>query len=66
MEIFLSLDDWNDQYGSPADYVSTHQPKNGAEFTLVKATVYTATTYRMVDGKPVPATLHMGAELPAV
>lgn len=66
MAIFLRLDDWNDQYVSPADYVSTHEPMDGDEFTLVKAAVYTATTYRMVDGKPVPATLHIGAELPAV
>jgi len=65
MEIFLNEEDWNDQYGSTADYVSTHQPKDGSEFTLVRATVYTATTYRMVDGKPEPMTIHIGATLPA-
>jgi len=66
MEIFLNHDDWNDQYASAAEYVSTHQPKDGAEFTLVKAMVYTGTTYRMVDGKPMPTVIHVGVELPPV
>ena len=65
MEIFLNEEDWNDQYGSTADYVSTHQPKDGSEFTLVRATVYTATTYHMVDGKPEQKAIHFAPRLPA-
>ena len=66
MDVFLLEEDWNAQYASPADYVSQHGCMNGDSFTLVKATVYTATSYTMIGGKPTPTTIHIGAELPAV
>ncbi len=63
MEVLLDNRDWNEQFRSVDEYLAEHRPRDGAEFTLVKATVYTATTYRMVGGVPKPTIIHMGAEL---
>lgn len=66
MEILLNDLDWNEQYRSVDEYLAEQGPREGAEFTLVKATVLTATTYKIVDGKPTPTTIHVGAQLSAV
>lgn len=66
MEVLLDNNDWNEQFQSVDEYIAEHRPVEGAEFTLVKATVLTATTYKIVDGKPTPTTLHVGAQLSAV
>ena len=65
MDVLLENIDSNDQYRSIDEYLAEHRPREGAEFTLVKATIYTATTYRIVDGKPQPTTIHVGAAFPA-
>ena len=66
MEVLLDNLDWNEQYRSVDEYLAEQRPREGAEFTLVKATVLTATTYKIVDGKPAPTTIHVGAQLSAV
>ena len=66
MEVLLDNLDWNEQYRSVDEYLAEQRPREGAEFTLVKATVLTATTYKIVDGKPTPTTIHVGAQLSAV
>lgn len=66
MDILLNNLDWNEQYRSVDEYLAEQRPREGAEFTLVKATVLTATTYKIVDGKPTPTTIHVGAQLSAV
>lgn len=66
MEILLNNLDWNEQYRSVDEYLTEQRPREGAEFTLVKATILTATTYKIVDGKPTPTTIHVGAQLSAV
>lgn len=66
MEVLLDNLDWNEQYRSVDEYLEEHRPREGAEFTLVKATVLTATTYKIVGGKPTPTTIHVGAQLSAV
>lgn len=66
MEVLLDNLDWNEQYRSVDEYLAEQRPREGAEFTLVKATVLTATTYKIVDGKPTPTTIHVGARLSAV
>lgn len=66
MEVLLDNLDWNEQYRSVDEYIAEYRPREGAEFTLVKATVLTATTYKIVAGKPTPTTIHVGAQLSAV
>jgi hypothetical protein len=66
MEVFLDNLDWNEQFRSVDEYLNEHRPREGSEFTLVKATVLTAITYKIVNGKPTATTIHVGAELPAV
>ena len=66
MEVLLDNLDWNEQYRSVDEYLAEQRPREGAEFTLVKATVLTATTYKIVNGKPTPTTIHVGAQLSAV
>lgn len=66
MEILLDNLDWNEQYRNVEEYLTEQRPREGAEFTLVKASVLTAITYKIVDGKPSPITIHVGAQLPDV
>jgi hypothetical protein len=63
MQVLLDNLDWNEQYRNINEYLAEQRPREGAEFTLVKATVLTATTYKIVDGKPTPT---IGAKLSAV
>lgn len=63
MELLLDNMDWNEQFRTVDEYIAEHSPREGSEFTLVKATVLTATTYKIVDGKPTPTTIHVGAQL---
>jgi hypothetical protein len=62
MQVLLDNLDWNEQYRNINEYLAEQRPREGAEFTLVKATVLTATTYKIVDGKPTPTTIHVGAK----
>jgi hypothetical protein len=62
MDVLMDNLDWNEQFRTMDEYLAEHQPREGAEFTLVKATVYTATTYRVVNGVPKAITLHLGPD----
>lgn len=56
--IFVPEHEWNSHYESPEDHVAQGaecgESEEGSEFTLVRLEVCAATTYRIVDGKPVP------------
>jgi hypothetical protein len=66
MEVLLDNLDWNEQYRSVDEYLAEQRPREGAEFTLVKATVLTAMTYRIVNGHATPVTVLVGAKLPTI
>lgn len=58
MEIFVPDYEWNAHYSSIEEMVSSGAEcgdyKEGDEFKMVRLTVGACTTYRIVDGKPVP------------
>lgn len=56
--VFVPPDDWNSHYTSPEDHILAGaefgESKEGSEFQLARLEVGACTTYRIVDGKPVP------------
>jgi hypothetical protein len=58
MEIHVPDCEWNTHYRSPEEAVKLGMEygdyKEGEEFKLVRLQVGAVTTYRIVDGKPVP------------
>jgi len=64
-EIFVPDYDWNSHFTSPEDHVEAGreygESEEGSEFELVRLTVGAKTTYRIVNGKPVPVAVGFAA-----
>jgi hypothetical protein len=56
-DVFVSDLDWNDQFDTPDEFAELEGLSEGAEFALVRLSVSGKTTYRIVDGKPVPVAI---------
>jgi hypothetical protein len=56
-EIFVPDYEWNAHYESPEEVIATGELAEGEEFDLVRLTVGAKTTYRVVNGKPVPVSV---------
>ena len=54
MEIFVPDYDWNSHWESVESNAAACELREGEEFSLVRITVGCCTTYRIIDGKPVP------------
>lgn len=54
MEIFVLDYDWNSQWNSVEESASDYNYSEGDEFKMVRLNVGACTTYRIVNGKPVP------------
>lgn len=60
-ELYVPDYEWNAHYNSPEECVEQGKEvgdfKEGEEFSLVRLQVFAKTTYKIVDGKPVPVSL---------
>lgn len=70
MEIFVPDYEWNSHWKSVDEAVEDGKKygdfPEGDEFTMVRITVGAATTYRIVDGKPMPINVAFPDSLPAL
>jgi len=70
MDIFVPDYEWNAHYGSVEESVLEGMKcgdfAEGDEFRMVRLTVGACTTYRIVDGKPVPISVAFPEGLPAL
>lgn len=68
IDIFVPEYDWNSHWSSVEESVAAGfecgDHKEGDEFTMVRLTVGAATTYKIVDGKPVPTRVAFPGPLP--
>ena len=69
MEIFVPDYEWNAHYNTVEESVEAGFAcgdfKEGDEFKMVRLTVGACTTYKIVDGKPVPVAVSFPAGLPS-
>ena len=69
MEIFVPDYEWNSHWNSVEEAVATGKEcgdySEGDEFKMVRLTVGAMTTYRIVDGKPVPVSVAFPDGLPS-
>lgn len=69
MEIFVPDYEWNAHYSTVEESVKAGFEcgdfDEGDEFKMVRLTVGACTTYRIVDGKPVPVAVAFPDKLPA-
>lgn len=68
MEIFVPDYDWNSHWNSVAEAVEAGEEfdeyPEGEEFTMVRLTVGARTTYKIVNGEPVPISIGFPKSLP--
>jgi hypothetical protein len=57
MEIFVPDYDWNSHWSTVEESAGECAYAEGEEFKMVRLTVGACTTYRIVDGKPVPVSV---------
>lgn len=66
-EIHVAAEEWDSHYQSPEAYIAEGRKwgecEDGDEFTLVRLQVFAQTTYRIVDGKPVPVQVAFPKEI---
>lgn len=64
-EIFVPTYEWNAHYDSVAEAVAEGRGDypEGAEFKMVRLTVHAETTYRIVNGQPVPVSVAYPGEI---
>lgn len=66
--VFVPDYEWNAQYSSVEAAVEAGLPygdyTEGTEFTMIRLTVGAKTTYKMIDGKPVPIVVAFPEGLP--
>lgn len=69
MEIFVPDYEWNAHYSSVEESVAEGMKcgdfDEGEEFKMVRLTVGACTTYKIVDGKPVPVAVSFPDGLPS-
>jgi hypothetical protein len=69
MEIFVPDYEWNSHWNSVDEAVSAGEEfgdyYEGQEFKMVRLTVGACTTYRIVDGKPIPISVSFPEVLPS-
>ena len=69
MEIFVPDYEWNSHWNSVEEAVASGAEcgdyNEGDEFKMVRLTVGACTTYRIVNGKPVPVVVAFTDGLPA-
>ena len=69
MEIFVPDYEWNAHYASVESAVTQGQAcgdyNEGDEFKMVRLTVGACTTYKIIDGKPVPVVVSFPNGLPS-
>ena len=57
-EIYVPDYEWNSHYNSPEECVEIGREfdefKEGETFSLVRLQIFAKTTYKIMDGKPVP------------
>lgn len=65
MDIFVPDYEWNSHWNSVEESVAECDYTEGDEFKMVRLTVGACTTYRIVNGKPVPVVVAFPDGLPS-
>ena len=66
MDIFVPDYEWNAHYDSVEENMTGCDYEEGDEFKMIRLTVGACTTYRVVNGKPVPVAVAFPEALPSI